>query len=62
MTDMSVLTLLDSTKTIFMEKYAYGVAIGVVTSQVHPLAFFSKKMSPRMQIASMYVLEMHAIT
>ncbi|MCI67899.1 hypothetical protein A2U01_0089158, partial [Trifolium medium] len=42
---------------------ASAVAIGDVLSQEgHPLAFFSKKMCPRMQVSSVYVREMYAIT
>ncbi|MCH87697.1 Ty3/gypsy retrotransposon protein, partial [Trifolium medium] len=42
---------------------ASGFAIGAVLSQnSHPLAFFSKKLCPRIQSASAYDREMYAIT
>lgn len=63
MTDMSVLVLPDFTKEFIIETNASGEAIGAILSQNgHPIAFFSKKMCPRMQAASVYVREMFAIT
>ncbi|MCH83963.1 transposon Tf2-1 polyprotein, partial [Trifolium medium] len=42
---------------------ASGLAVGAVLSQnAHPLAYFSKKLCPRMQAASAYEREMYAIT
>lgn len=42
---------------------ASTVAVGAVISQnSHPIAFFSKKMSPRMCASSTYVRELYAIT
>lgn len=42
---------------------ASNISIGVVLSQDdHPIAFFSKRFCPRMQVASAYVRELFAIT
>ncbi|MCI93006.1 hypothetical protein A2U01_0114304, partial [Trifolium medium] len=39
------------------------MGIGAVLMQDgHPLAYFSKKLGPRLQSASVYIKELHAIT
>ena len=35
---------------------------GVLMQEGHPLAYFSKKLGPRMQLASTYVRERFALT
>lgn len=63
MTTMPVLRLPDFGAPFQVDTDASTVAVGAVLSQnKHPLDFFSKKMSPRMQAASTYVREMYIIT
>ncbi|GJU68618.1 ty3-gypsy retrotransposon protein [Tanacetum coccineum] len=58
-----VLVLLDFSKPFIVETDASGQGIRVILSQNgHPIAFFSKKLSYRMQQASTYVRELYAIT
>jgi len=51
------------TQPFVVDTDASAVAVGAVLNQAsHPIAFFSKKMCPRLQAASVYVREMYAIT
>jgi len=57
------LTLPDFTKPFILEIDASNIGIGVVLNQAHhPLPFFSKKLSPRLQKQPAYVQEFYAIT
>jgi len=63
MTKMPTLHLPDFKLPFVVEIDASAVAVGAVLSQTgHPLAFFSKKMNPKLQASSVYVREMYAIT
>ncbi|KAE8670841.1 hypothetical protein F3Y22_tig00112069pilonHSYRG00002 [Hibiscus syriacus] len=58
MTQVPVLAIPDFTVSFKLTTDASGTAIRVVLSQGdHPIAYFSKKLVPRMQAASVYVLQ-----
>ncbi|XP_077230134.1 uncharacterized protein LOC143863335 [Tasmannia lanceolata] len=63
MTQVLVLALPDFSQDFVLETDASSIAIGaVLMQQCHPIAYFSKKMSPSMSVASTYVKELFAIT
>ncbi|OMO96556.1 reverse transcriptase [Corchorus capsularis] len=63
LTSTPVLRLPDFASPFCIEADASNIAVGAVLSQGgHPIAYFSKKLSPQMQFASAYVREMYAIT
>lgn len=63
MTTSSVLHYPDFSKTLVVETNACGVGIGAVLMQEnHPMAFYSNKLSNRMQSNSTYAKELYAMT
>lgn len=63
MTNLPVLALLDFNLPFEVTTDASGVAVGVVLSQQgHPIAYFSRKMCPRLCSSSAYVRELFAVT
>lgn len=60
---MPVLALPGFTQKFIVETNASGVIVSTMLSQGgHRITFFSKKMCPRMQVASVYVREMYVVT
>lgn len=63
MTTAPVLRLPDFSIDFVVETDASNVGIGaILMQQEQPIAFFSKKLSPRLQASSTYTRELHAIT
>lgn len=62
MTAAPVLALPDFSLPFSLETDALSYAMGVVLHQRgHPISFFSKPLGPRLQLASAYIRELHAI-
>ena len=58
-----VLGLSDFSKPFEVETDASGTGIGAILLQDgHPIAYFSKKICPRLQYSSAYIRELHALT
>ncbi|XP_061338025.1 uncharacterized protein LOC133284906 [Gastrolobium bilobum] len=63
MSTTPVLALPDFSLPFIVETDASAVGVGAVLHQLdHPIAFFSKKLGPRMRVASTYVRELYALT
>ncbi|KAJ9564492.1 hypothetical protein OSB04_000458 [Centaurea solstitialis] len=63
MANLPTIALPDFSKSFDVPTDASGMGIGAVLSQNdHPIAFFSKKLGPRMLSASAYTRELYAIT
>ena len=61
--ELPMLRLPDLTKDFVIEINASKNGIrGVLMQEGHPLAYFSKKLGPKMQFASTYVRELLALT
>ena len=58
-----ILALLDFTKPFTLETNASRTGVGAVLSQNnHPITYFLKKLSPRIQRQSTYTKELYTIT
>jgi len=63
LTQAPVLILPNFSQSFVLETDASGIGIGAILSQKQrPIAYFSKKLSPRMQNQSAYAREMYDIT
>ena len=63
LTSTPILALPNFSQTFVVETDASNIGVGSVLSQNgHPLAYFSKKLTHKMSLASAYVRELYAIT